>query len=360
MTGLHVHANLDCEATWAGAPLPAAVRAKLVGLGTLVRAVVPDGATALLALPPAFDRERIADPIGAPAWRIATAADRDRPRLVWGADGAAHVAVAPADPGWRARLAAITPPALAILRVVADRRWARAVGARIGAELPGAVAATTVAEVEAAIAAPALRDATGAHAWIAKAAISAAGRDRVRRRGPLDDATRARLARLAARGGLVVEPWVERLVDVGQPGLIDATGVTLLPAHRLFTDPGGGFAGIAIVGPGAAALGLTEDEHAQLRAVAAAVGAALADAGYRGPFTIDAFAWRAQTGERRFQPLCELNPRLTFGLVARAWAERRGGAVALHLGAALPPGAIEPLLRPAPDDPTAAWLAPIA
>jgi hypothetical protein len=39
-------------------------------------------------------------------------------------------------------------------------------------------------------------------------------------------------------------------------------------------------------------------------------------------------------------PLCELNARLTFGLVARAWAERAGGApLTLGLGGAVPPGA---------------------
>ncbi|MCE9574711.1 MAG: hypothetical protein K8W52_16300 [Deltaproteobacteria bacterium] len=355
MRAFRIDANLDCEATWAGAPLPAAVRAKLAGLATLVRAVVPDGATALVDLPPGFDRGRIADPDGAPPWRPRTAADDAHPRLAWGADDvAAPAGPAAASAAWRDRLAAIAPPAIATVRPLADRRWSLALGQRLGAALSGAQPATSVAEVEAAIAGSALRAASGQHAWIAKAAISAAGRDRVRRRGPLDDATRTRLMRLAARGGLVVEPWVERLVDVGQPGLIDDE-VTLLPAHRLLTDPGGGFVGIAIAAD-PARLGLTADEHAELRAVAAAVGAALAAGGYRGAFTVDAFAWRDPAGVRRFHALCEVNPRLTFGLVARAWSERVGGDLTLHLGSAIPAGATA-LLHPAPGDPTSAWLA---
>ncbi len=361
MRAFRVHANLDCELAWAGGPaLPAAVRAKLAGLATLIRAVVPDGATALLALPPGFDHARIAGPEGAPPWRALADGDHVHPRIAWGADDA-RAPAAPTAPtaAWRERLAALATPAIATVRGLADRRWALALAQRLGAALPGAVPATTVAEVEAAIAAPALRAASASDAWIAKAAISAAGRDRVRRRGPLDDATRARLARLAARGGLVVEPWVERLVDVGQPGLVEDRGVTLLPAHRLLTDPGGGFLGIAIVAPDAPRrLGLTADEHAQVKAVGAAVGDALAAAGYRGPFTVDAFAWRDPQGARQFHPLCEVNPRLTFGLVARAWAERLGRETALHLGDAIPAHGT-PLLHPAAGDPTAAWLAPV-
>jgi hypothetical protein len=372
-----VVANLDCEVGWAGGPaLPAPVRAKIAALGTMVRAVVPDGAAAALVLPGPVERARIGEAPGGPRWRIVDAAGAPAggPWTAWGGGGEhEHVDVdanvdvdvdvdvdahgAPA--AWRALLPRIPPPPADVLRRVADRRWALAHAERLGAALPGARAISSVDALVAHLAAGGTA-ASPTGAWVAKAPITAAGRDRVHRAGaaPPDDATRRRLERLLARAGaLVVEPWVDRLADLGQPGIVAGPGrVVLLPPHRLLVDAGGGFAGIAI--DDAAATGLSADERARVRAIAAEVGAALAGDGYRGPFTIDAFAWRDPGGVRRLHPLCEVNPRLTFGLVARAWAERLGRPLTLRVGrAAPPPGAIA-LVQPTAADPTAAWLEP--
>jgi hypothetical protein len=295
------------------------VRAKLGALGTLLRALAPRGDDAELVLCAPVDRARIPDVAFGPRWREVAAAEDDAIR--WGA------------------------PASDAIRAVADRRFALAIREQIGAPLPDTRVVASVAELEAHVAA--------LPAWIAKAPITAAGRDRVRRRGAPDDPIRARLARLFARhGSLIVEPWLDRVADFGQSGTVSASGaVELAPPHGLYVDDGGGFAGIAI---GTAAL--ETDEHAQLTDAARACGAALADAGYAGAFTIDAFAWRDAAGARRFHPLCELNPRLTFGFVARAWADRAGAPLVLRVGeGAPPPGAIA-LVLPAPDDPTSAWL----
>jgi hypothetical protein len=312
-----VLANLDCEVAWAGgAPLPAHVRAKLGALGTLLRALVP-GDHAELALCGPVDPARVPD-VG-PRWRAVPDAGDDAIR--WGA------------------------PASDVIRRVADRRFAVALRDELGVGLPGTRVVTSIEELEAA---PATRG-----AWIAKAPISAAGRDRVRRRGPPDAETRARLARLLAKAGaLVVEPWLARTVDVGQSGRVTDDGVELLPAHRLHVDAGGGFAGIAITD----ALGLAPVEHAQLREVARACGVALARAGYRGPFTVDAFAYTDDDGARRFHPLCECNPRLTFGFVARGWAARLGAPLTLRIAEGAPPPDAITLVAPTAADPTAAWL----
>jgi hypothetical protein len=67
---------------------------------------------------------------------------------------------------------------------------------------------------------------------------------------------------------------------------------------------------------------------------ATAAGDALRAAGYRGPFSIDAYLWRDADGVLRLQRLSEINARLTFGLVARAAAERErtgGGRFELRL-----------------------------
>ena len=100
--------------------------------------------------------------------------------------------------------------------------------------------------------------------------------------------------------------------------------------------------------------------------MASRVGSQLAQDGYRGPFGIDGFVYRGSDGQTRVHPLCEINARLSFGFVARALARHReAGAVTLRLGSGpiprSPPAQdrsarIIPLLDPAPDDPTSAWL----
>ncbi|HTJ42073.1 MAG TPA: hypothetical protein VL463_08235 [Kofleriaceae bacterium] len=320
---MKIVANFDCELEWAASgPLPARVRAKLAALGTLLRALAPIGDEAELVLLGPVDRARVPE-IDGVRWRVAS--DPSGAELRWGA------------------------PASDVIRRVADRRFALALRDRLGVALGG----TRVIDSP-----DALDGERGA--WIAKAPITAAGRDRVRRRGAPDAETRTRLARLIDRhGALVVEPWLDRICDVGQSGTI-GDQIELLPAHALYVDATGGFAGIAIT----RALPIDDAEHAQLREVARATGLALRDAGYRGPFTIDAFAYRDADGARRFHPLCEINPRLTFGFVARAWASRRPSSVVrrpedeitLRVGEGAPPSGSVPLLLPCAEDPTAAWL----
>jgi hypothetical protein len=321
---VRIVANLDCEVAWAGGPaLPAHVRAKLGALGTLLRALAPRGEDAELVSCAPVDRARVPEVAFGPRWtEVAAEPALDAGALRWGA-----------------------PPSDAI-RAVADRRFALAVRERIDAALPDTRVVATLAELEAHVAA--------LPAWIAKAPITAAGRDRVRRRGgPIDEPTRARLARLLARcGALIVEPWLERICDAGQSATVSASGeVALAAPHGLLVDDTGGFAGIAIGDPP-----LLPDERARLVDAARACGAALAAAGYAGPFTVDAFAWRDAAGARRFHPLCEVNPRLTFGFVARAWSERAGAPLTLRVGAGAPPAGAIALVLPAAADPTSAWL----
>lgn len=313
-------ANLDCEAEWTGTPLPAAVLTRLAALGTLLRAFDPD--VELLGPVPAARQ-----PTGI-AYRSFTLRDlsvshtggevgTSGPIVAWGAtarrEGSGDVGIA---------------------RACNDRRLA------VGLSEPGdARVVTTIEELEQVIA--------PWGEWVAKATICAAGRDRVRRKGAIDAATRTRLARLLAPGGaLVVEPWRARTLDLGQPGVVDARGeIALAPPHRLICDPGGGFRGVAIgpdpqVAPYADALA-----DAGRRA-----GAAIAARGYRGPFVVDAFVH----GDGELRAICEINARLTFGWVARAWAAHLGDGT-LTLGRGAPPADATPLLLPGDADDTSAW-----
>jgi hypothetical protein len=330
-----VVANLDCEVAWAGAAaLPPAVAARLGLLGTTLRVFAGHGDA--LWLPAPVDPACVPDD-GAP-----------RPRLVSGPAPALEVARAgAADPRF-------APAAeVVVARAVNDRRFAAALAADLGVALPGARTVTSVDELAAHLAAGAA-GASPTGAWVAKAVLTAAGRDRVRRRGDqLDPPTRTRVERLlAVHGALVFEPWMTRTVDVGQGGQVEPGGaVRLAPPHRALVDDGGVVRGV-VLDEGAA---LEPGERDRLAATATAAGRALAAAGYAGPFVVDGFVHEA-AGRRALHPLCELNARLTFGLVARAWAERHGTLLALGLGGPAPAGAI-PLVSD-PSGVPAAWVAP--
>ena len=178
-----------------------------------------------------------------------------------------------------------------------------------GWSLPGARLITSLDELP--------RD---SHQWIAKAPFSAAGRERVRFTG---SEHRTRLARLLARfGALLVEPWVDRVLDLGCAGLVGDT-VRLFPPHRLDIERSGVFRAAVIDDSGATIAHPTF--LTEVVDTAATAGDALRAAGYRGPFSIDAYLWRDEAGAPRLQRLSEINARLTFGLVARAAAERAGG-----------------------------------
>ena len=326
-----VAANLDCEAVWAGAPLPAAVAARLALLATTMRVFAEEG-----------DDLWVHAPVAA-----ACIPDEPRPRLISGALPAGALV----RRAWAADPRFAPADAAAIARRVNDRRFAAALARELGVALPGATIVESVDALAAHLAAGGA-DASPDGSWVAKSLWSAAGRDRVRRRGAaLDEATRTRLARLlAVHGALAFEPWMPRLVDVGQGGDVAADGtVTLRPPHRGLVDAGGVVRGIALDG-GAA---LEPAERDQLAAAARAAGQALAAASYAGPFVVDGFV-HGDAGRRALHPMCELNARLTFGLVARAWADRLGAPITLGLGGPRPGGA-RPLVLDDTGAP-AAWI----
>lgn len=304
MTPFVIHANLDCESKWSGLALPPAVERRISLYGTLLMVFAPDGVAVELWTPAAIDPAR---------WLGAT-----KPTFRVGAPSRADLA-------WADERAAAAN----------DRRLALAI-----AGLPGARVVTSVE----------LDDARWfAGPWIAKPVWTAAGRDRCRGVGPPTSEQRARLARLVARcGALVVEPWCDRIVDVGVCAAIDRRGeITAKPPHALITDPHGGFAGVDVAG-----VALEPDERARLHAVVSEAGAAIAATGFVGRFSIDAFAYR-DGGERRFHPLCEINARITFGWVAWAFAERLGTT---RLGFSPPPPGATVLVAPG-SDPITAWIA---
>ena len=305
-----VHANLDCEARWAGVALPAKVEHRISLLGALVAALAPpDAETVEVWAPAAVDAARL---LAAPDWRppVMRAGTPPRADLAW------------ADPRARA---------------VNDRRLALRIAATHDVALPGARTITSVDDV------------TVPGRWVTKAPWTAAGRDRCHGDGAPTLEQRTRIGRLlAVFGELVLEPWCERIVDAGVCATVDANAlVTAHPPHGLLVDSRGSFLGIDLAPPA-----LEAAERAQLATVVAAAGAELAANGYAGPFAVDAFAYRDASGARRFHPLCEINARFSFGWIARA-LQRRFGTTRLGFGDA-PPGATT-LIAPA-DDRITAWI----
>jgi len=181
--------------------------------------------------------------------------------------------------------------------------------------------------------------------WVLKAPLSASGRHRyIEKDGPELPNPKARrtVERLFERHGpLLLEPWMDRIADYGVSALLAHDELRIVGIHGQRVDRKGQFAGIDLQPE------LTEEDRDRLLETVEAVAAALKRAGYVGPFGID--AWSYGNG---FNPLGEINARMTFGLVAWALAERLGiERLRLRFGAEVPAGAI-PLLAGSPS----AWI----
>lgn len=294
-------ANLDCEARWSTLALGKPVLARISYYGTLLAVLAPRGEPVELWTPAAIDPRRVRA-TGPLQLRAGTPPRAD---LRW------------ADPAAKA---------------ANDRRLAH------GAfPLPGAFVLEALD-----------RDQAWPARWVAKAVWSAAGRDRCRGDGPPNPEQRTRLSRLlAACGALIVEPWCERVLDVGACATVDPTGgVTAEPPHGVIVDSRGGFLGIDVTAPA-----LAPEERAALDAAVLRAGQLLHGAGYAGPFGIDAFVHTTE-GARALH-VCEINARYTFGWIARAHARRTG---CTRLGFGAPPERATLLVEDR-EDHILAWIA---
>ena len=252
-----------------------------------------------------------------------------------------------------------------------DKAWALELARREGLEpriLRGLASAWSPEALRAAGAADDLRAALAAWpAWARarytlKPRIGTSGRGRVAgEAGELPAGLAGALPRLAAAGGAILEPWLERMADASaQLRIADDGTVTLLGTLEMLVSPSGivhGHRG-EFDSRGRPRSGLPEEEA--LREAAGAVGAAAARARYRGPCGIDAFAFRSpDDGRRTFRPLVECNARFTGGIVAighlrRALPEVKrllglapGDLFHFYVGLDAPPGGWP--AEPAPD-----------
>jgi hypothetical protein len=200
-------------------------------------------------------------------------------------------------------------------------------------------------------------DASPERRWSLAAPFGSSGRRRILGRADRGDAAvftaASRLLDLFGRA--VFTPWMDRVLDLGSASWTPEGDVLL---HAAEVDRVGRFRGIRTALPDS----VTEEHRTRLRHITRAVGQELAQRGYAGPFGVDAFLHRDAQGQVRLHPLCEVNARQTFGALAHALVPRvcaAGETATLRLGGALDLArAVDavPLLLPAADDDTAAWI----
>jgi hypothetical protein len=194
----------------------------------------------------------------------------------------------------------VPAPSLAVLRRVNHRRFT----AELGQMLPGARYVATIDELAAVVATE-----SPTAQWLVKRPFGFAGRGRRRvAQGPLDSSALGFVeASLRAGEGLQVEPWVERIADYAWHGFLSPIGaLTLGEPTRQICDDTGAWMQTDV------AVDLDADLRSALHASARLVADALIDAGYFGPFGIDAYQWR-EGASVRLNARSEINARYSMG-----------------------------------------------
>jgi hypothetical protein len=154
-------------------------------------------------------------------------------------------------------------------------------------------------------------DPTIGPAWRAKRAYGMAGRgQRVIARGLLAGADLAFVEAALREGGLQLEPQVAIEEELAIHGMLAESGALHLGTIvRQVCDARGVWRATEPIASGR----LDEDVARALRGEASEVGRALHDAGYFGPFGIDAFRYRDLEGALRLQSRSEINARYSMG-----------------------------------------------
>lgn len=170
---------------------------------------------------------------------------------------------------------------------------------------------------------------TARRSFTLKPRFGSSGRGRVAGRdGHVDTTIRNAFPRLAARGGALLEPWLERTEDLSAALWIAPSGeLTLLGTSAQVLAASGLYRGQrgTVDTKGRVTSGSDCDE--ELRMAAAVVSGHAAAAGFFGPCGLDAFRFRVDDGRERFRPIVEWNARFTLGMIAIGLVKRERGAI---------------------------------
>lgn len=161
-----------------------------------------------------------------------------------------------------------------------------------------------------------------------KAAYSNAGRGHCRLLdGAWTDSSRGWIKRvLNEHGGVLAEPWLDRVLDFSAQYEVRAGGeVKLIGMTRVFNDDLGRFRGSLVLPKWAQGLDqdlskfLFRDANANTfykHVLPQALAELMSGSGYSGALGVDSMVYRDKTGEFVFRPVVEVNVRHTMGRVA--------------------------------------------
>jgi uncharacterized ferritin-like protein (DUF455 family) len=169
--------------------------------------------------------------------------------------------------------------------------------------------------------------ARGQHKIVVKEALGLAGSNAIRLWEPtLLDSQRSWLMNDLVKGReLVVEPWLERVVDFSVQLEMGADGLKLIGYTGLTNDRKGQFQANWAAPDYARKLPAAVTDcfpeitnasgtlHRLFEELRTQLEAELRGTTYRGPLGIDAFVYRDATGSCRLKPVVEINPRYTMG-----------------------------------------------
>jgi hypothetical protein len=123
---------------------------------------------------------------------------------------------------------------------------------------------------------------------------------------------------LAGNGRAALEPWHERVQDMAMSFQVEADGrVGDFRGHEMLTSSIGAFLGVKVAPDRLP----PEPWRERLREAAVPLARALADLGYRGPVSADAYSHRV-SGGIELRPCVDVNARLSMALPAHSLARR--------------------------------------
>jgi len=199
-----------------------------------------------------------------------------------------------------ARAGAELPPSpgLSVLQRVNHRRFYL----ELGGGAPGARYVSDEAELDATLG--------ERRVWLFKRPFGFAGRGQRRIPLSLSADDRRWLGDGLRRGGFLAEPWLDLQLELGLHGLLEAGGrlalghicVQQTNTYRAWVSTRRAHDGE-----------LSPGHAARLRERFETVAAALASAGYFGPFGVDAYLYQSESGSLLLNPLSELNARFCMG-----------------------------------------------
>lgn len=213
--------------------------------------------------------------------------------------------------GWHA-----TMPSLEAVRWANSRATSEELERRWNVALPRAQRAESLDQLKQAIQ---TLDPTNDR-WVVKAEFGMSARERILGRGPLRTVDENWVRRkLSTHQAVFLEPWVDRLDEVGIQIEIPQGGEPrLIGLTPMQVDERGQYAGSWFAGDESRFRRHGTDWSASIE-IAMQAAQELQSHGYFGPLGIDAMAYTNSQGTIQYRPLQDLNARWTMGRISLGW-----------------------------------------